>query len=355
MFDVKVLFCLFYFSSWPLVGAIFRCPHDGHFGDDVDCTKYYHCANDRPAPGFCPSGLFWNKATDQCDWPEVTDCTLTVEKARKLQQSNPTTVYLTFDDGPNEGTKAVLDALKAHGVKATFFVNADNLEVTNKRNASVVAENANNLVRIVDEGHMIADHSYDHMRHNNGGVGPRDAYKDVENDLSYFGPRNSLPVVDILTRAGFDKATIEHSAYTIDYFARMPYSNNWRVNPREGRAIVANCPGCTIPARSGNQAMTIANTLNEKWGVQVFGWDMEWNMNWTSNRNKYGGSALFMRVGGAGTHSKRRGRVVVLSHDIAFRPHEITGTYRDQEELEEFLKLATEAGYKFETIMTYFD
>lgn len=86
---------------------------------------------------------------------------------------------------------------------------------------------------------------------------------------SYFGPRNSLPVVDILTRAGFDNATIEHAAYTIDYFARMPYSNNWRVNPREGRAIVANCPGCTVPARSGNKAMAIADTLNKQWGVQV--------------------------------------------------------------------------------------
>ena len=86
---------------------------------------------------------------------------------------------------------------------------------------------------------------------------------------SYFGPRNSLPVVDILTRAGFDNATVEHAAYTIDYFARMPYSNNWRVNPREGRAIVANCPGCTVPARSGNKAMAIADTLNKQWGVQV--------------------------------------------------------------------------------------
>ena len=87
----------------------------------------------------------------------------------------------------------------------------------------------------------------------------------------------------------------------------------------------------------------------------MFGWDQEWNMNWTSNRIKYGGSAFFMRVAGAGMRAKRPGRVVVLSHDLAFRPHEITGTYRDREELEEFLKLGLEAGFQFETIMTYFD
>ena len=28
------------------------------------------------------------------------------------------------------------------------------------------AINANNLVRIVNEGHVLADHSYDHMYHN---------------------------------------------------------------------------------------------------------------------------------------------------------------------------------------------
>ena len=34
---------------------------------------------------------------------------------------------MTFDDGPNEGTPYVLDALKEAGVTATFFINSDNL------------------------------------------------------------------------------------------------------------------------------------------------------------------------------------------------------------------------------------
>ena len=38
----------------------FRCPSDGHFADENDCTKYYHCANGRSNPGYCPSGLFWD-------------------------------------------------------------------------------------------------------------------------------------------------------------------------------------------------------------------------------------------------------------------------------------------------------
>ena len=55
-----------------------------------------------------------------------------MEKARKLQKE-PVKVYLTFDDGPNEGTAGVLDALKKFGVRATFFVNSDNLEVSPRK------------------------------------------------------------------------------------------------------------------------------------------------------------------------------------------------------------------------------
>jgi peptidoglycan/xylan/chitin deacetylase (PgdA/CDA1 family) len=44
-----------------------------------------------------------------------------------LQVKNGTYIYMTFDDGPNEGTPYVLDALKEMGVRATFFINSDNL------------------------------------------------------------------------------------------------------------------------------------------------------------------------------------------------------------------------------------
>ena len=53
-------------------------------------------------------------------------------------------------------TDAVLDALKAAGVKATFFVNANNYcDVT-------TAPCKATLARIPAEGHTVADHTYDH-------------------------------------------------------------------------------------------------------------------------------------------------------------------------------------------------
>lgn len=61
------------------------------------------------------------------------------------------TVALTFDDGPNANTRAVLDVLKAHNVKATFFIVG--------RMARAYPEV---LQRIAAEGHLLANHSATH-------------------------------------------------------------------------------------------------------------------------------------------------------------------------------------------------
>jgi len=60
-------------------------------------------------------------------------------------------VALTFDDGPNFNTGAVLDALKANNVKATFFIVG--------RMAHAYPDM---LKRIVMEGHLLGNHSATH-------------------------------------------------------------------------------------------------------------------------------------------------------------------------------------------------
>ncbi len=61
-------------------------------------------------------------------------------------------VALTFDDGPSpEWTPAILDILKAAGVKATFFLVGNEVE----RHPEIVR-------RIVAEGHEIGNHSFTH-------------------------------------------------------------------------------------------------------------------------------------------------------------------------------------------------
>lgn len=62
------------------------------------------------------------------------------------------TVYLTFDDGPSKETPKVLEILKKHEIKATFFV------------VGAMAEKYPKLVKqVVNEGHALGNHSYNHV------------------------------------------------------------------------------------------------------------------------------------------------------------------------------------------------
>lgn len=65
---------------------------------------------------------------------------------------NKAEVALTFDDGPDPVyTPQVLNKLKKHGVKATFFLLGENAE----RYPEIVK-------RIVNEGHIVGNHTYNH-------------------------------------------------------------------------------------------------------------------------------------------------------------------------------------------------
>jgi len=62
-------------------------------------------------------------------------------------------VYLTFDDGPiPQSTPFILDTLREHGIKATFFMVGDN-----------VRKHPELYKQIVDEGHQVGNHTYNHL------------------------------------------------------------------------------------------------------------------------------------------------------------------------------------------------
>jgi len=63
-------------------------------------------------------------------------------------------IFLTFDDGPHpSATPIVLDVLKRHSVRATFFLTGKNISTSR------------NLVQQIEhEGHSIGIHAYNHSR-----------------------------------------------------------------------------------------------------------------------------------------------------------------------------------------------
>lgn len=89
----------------------------------------------------------------------LLSCLLTLLPSAMITASAATTerskggklIALTFDDGPSQYTKALLDGLAARGAKATFFIVGQNAEYYPET-----------VRRIFNEGHQVAQHSYTH-------------------------------------------------------------------------------------------------------------------------------------------------------------------------------------------------
>jgi len=73
-------------------------------------------------------------------------------KALCRSKTEEKVIAVTFDDGPHpENTPKILDLLKQHQIPGVFFVIGKN-----------VTENQGLMVRMVEEGHLVGNHSYTH-------------------------------------------------------------------------------------------------------------------------------------------------------------------------------------------------
>jgi len=135
--------------------------------------------------------------------------------------SNDAKIALTFDDGPYDVTSKVLDVLKNHNVKATFF--CVDPRVTALPNISK---------QIVNEGHLIANHSWDNdilrelddntvlqkLRETNEVIQKVTGYKP-----EYFRPPQGYPPfgnnsdsVDRVTKLAREKLGLTHVHWSIN-------------------------------------------------------------------------------------------------------------------------------------------
>lgn len=78
---------------------------------------------------------------------------LSLKKLRSAPDFDKEAIYLTFDDGPEEGiTEFIIDELGKYNIKGTFFCCGENCR-----------KNPDLLVRIKAEGHSIANHTNSHI------------------------------------------------------------------------------------------------------------------------------------------------------------------------------------------------
>lgn len=107
-------------------------------------------------------------------------------------------LFLTFDDGPIPGvTDWVLDELKKHKAKATFFCIGKNV----KANPELFA-------RIKAEGHSIGNHTYTHT--NGWKADLKDYLKDVEQCNETFDAKLFRPPYGRIKPKQFKEVTKKH-------------------------------------------------------------------------------------------------------------------------------------------------
>jgi peptidoglycan/xylan/chitin deacetylase (PgdA/CDA1 family) len=81
---------------------------------------------------------------------------LSLAGAKTESSGYPRYAYLTFDDGlDSKVTPIILDILKQHEVKATFFIIGNTIE-----------KNKSLLKRMLEQGHSIGNHTYTHKKEN---------------------------------------------------------------------------------------------------------------------------------------------------------------------------------------------
>jgi peptidoglycan-N-acetylglucosamine deacetylase len=148
-------------------------------------------------------------------------------------------VVLTFDDGPlPETTGAVLDALKAECVRATFFLIGRNAQA----NPAFVR-------REVAEGHTVAHHSWSHPYKTLRGISEAAAIEEIRrgmaaDDLAAYGATSSgdAPKIPFFRFPGFadTKATLAWlGAHNIATFGTDIWASDWNLlTPEAQLALV---------------------------------------------------------------------------------------------------------------------
>ena len=141
-------------------------------------------------------------------------------------------VYLSFDDGPHpEITPYVLDVLKKHNAKATFFCIGKNVEAY-----------PDIYRRILDEGHRVGNHTHNHLnsKHTNEKSWLEDVHKAAQwIDSDLFRPpygRISRFQEKVLREAKPGYRTIMWSVLSGDFDIKLSASDCIRIIKKKSNA-----------------------------------------------------------------------------------------------------------------------
>lgn len=140
-------------------------------------------------PGCATEAADEDAAVSEAELEEATTRPTGIYEATALPKK---VAYLTFDDGPGAWTSAVLDVLRDEGAKATFFVCSHANDRVKPAAKHGLAPYRGELLRMLDEGHVIGNHTTHH----------HDLAKLSAGDVAEELDRNERELNDVLVKAG---------------------------------------------------------------------------------------------------------------------------------------------------------
>ena len=184
-------------------------------------------------------------------------------------------IYLTFDDGPNKGTRKVLNIVQQEQVAVTFFVIGEHVFASTSQKATWDSLK-------VAQSIELCNHSYTHALHNQFS----EFYKEPDTVVKDFERcRDSL---------GLD-----------NNIGRTPGRNIWRVD--------------TLSYTDLKKSAIAADSLQQA-GFIIVGWDLEWHYDHKSFTLKNTSDDLLRQIDSLFAWNKTRTpeHLVLLAHDQVY-------------------------------------
>ena len=228
-------------------------------------------------------------------------------KASALEPLRDTTtryIYLTFDDGPLDGSEDIDDAVTKENIKINVFIVGQHAQSTKKMRRYYQLYLNNPLIEV-------GNHSFSHA-HN-------------QYEKFYENPQNVLQ----------DFLKCQDQLKIPNKYARQPGRNQWRLKDTSINDV-----------RSGSQSAD----LLYKNGFKVFGWDIEWQHDSKTGTPVQTVDDMIEIIEKRLNEKKtvRPGHLVLLSHDEMFR------NGWEESELKQLIeKLKAKGNYRLEHLSKY--
>jgi len=223
----------------------------------------------------CQNSTISSVVTEEKKTPKTVQSKDKLERKPVSYDSTKNYIYLTFDDGPQNGTQACYDLCKQLGVKATFFMVGQH--ASSPKTKAIVAE-----IREAYPNFLLCNHSTTHA---NG------HYK-------YFYQHPYMAAEDFY--AAQKKLQVPYQ------IIRLPGNSAWVLKD-------------TIKA---SHLVDSTCLLLDSAGYNVIGWDVEWNFNHKTANPVQKPQRMANVVDSALAKPKQlftKKHVVILTHDRMFR------------------------------------